>query len=300
MKNKLKTIVSILLALCLGLLNIQAAAGYDLERIKEAGIIRHLGVPYANFVTGSGDGLDVDMIRLFARHIGVEYQYVETSWSHVIEDLTGRKVEFLNEQANLGKRTKVRGDIIANGFTILDWRREVVDFSNPIFPTQVWLIASTESPLKPIIPSGNVTKDIAQVQSMMTGVRVLGVTGTCLDPELYDIKKHGASVSLFPGNLNQIAPAVINREADSALLDVPDALIALEKWPGKIKIIGPISAPQEMGMAFRKESPRLKVEFNRFLEKIRSSGVYVDLVKKYYPIVFDYYPEFFQDRKTGG
>jgi ABC-type amino acid transport substrate-binding protein len=188
--------------------------------------------------------------------------------------------------------------MIANGFTILDWRREVVDFSTPVFPTQVWLIARADNPLKPIIPSGNVLTDIEQVKSMMRGIRLLGMAGTCLDPELYDIKSHGASVSLFSGNLNQIAPAVIKAEADSALLDVPDALIALEKWPGQIKIIGPVSPPQEMGMAFRKESAELKAQFNTFLAGIRSRGVYDNLVKKYYPVVFDYYPDFFKPQEA--
>lgn len=46
----------------------------DLREIREAGVLRHLGIPYANFVTGSGDGLDVELIQLFARHLGVAYQ----------------------------------------------------------------------------------------------------------------------------------------------------------------------------------------------------------------------------------
>jgi ABC-type amino acid transport substrate-binding protein len=298
MKNNLKAFGLALLVLYLCTVNSKCFAGNDLEAIKKAGVLRHLGVPYANFVTGSGDGLDVDIAKLFARHIGVKYEYVETNWSEVMEDLTGREIKVQNGQVSFGARKDIRGDIIANGFTILDWRKDVVDFSDPVFPTQVWLISRADNPLKPIIPSGDVFTDIAQVKSMMIGVRILGVTGTCLDPELYDIKGHGASVSLFSGNLNQIAPAVIKREADSALLDVPDALIALEKWPGMIKIIGPVSPLQQMGVAFRKDSPLLRAEFNRFLADIRSNGVYISLVKKYYPVVFDYYPDFFEAREA--
>ena len=44
----------------------------------------------------------------------------------------------------------------------------------------------------------------------------------------------------------------INGEAETTILDVPDALIALEKWPGKIKIIGPISGGTSYGLRFRK------------------------------------------------
>jgi ABC-type amino acid transport substrate-binding protein len=53
-----------------------------------------LGVPYANFVTGGGDGLDVELMKLFARHLGVEYRYVRSTWADVIPDLVGKRVSF--------------------------------------------------------------------------------------------------------------------------------------------------------------------------------------------------------------
>jgi ABC-type amino acid transport substrate-binding protein len=97
----------------------------------------------------------------------------------------------------------------------------------------------------------------------------------------------------FPGSMNELAPAVISGEAVAAILDVPDALIALEKWPGQIKIIGPISDHQGMAVAFRPGNPELLKAFNKFFEGLRADGRYRDLVKKYYPAVFDYYPHYF-------
>ena len=32
-------------------------ATIDLDEVKAAGVLRHLGIPYANFVTGAGDGI---------------------------------------------------------------------------------------------------------------------------------------------------------------------------------------------------------------------------------------------------
>jgi ABC-type amino acid transport substrate-binding protein len=82
-------------------------------------------------------------------------------------------------------------------------------------------------------------------------------------------------------------------EADATLLDVPDALVALDKWPGQIKILGPVSKQQEMGVAFRKDTPELYNAFAIFLKKIQQDGTYNSLVTKYYPDVFVYYPNFF-------
>jgi ABC-type amino acid transport substrate-binding protein len=48
-----------------------------------------------------------------------------------------------------------------------------------------------------------------------------------------------------------------------------------------------------MAVAFPKESAGLRKAFNGFLRKCKNDGTYLMLIKKYYPYVFDYYPEFF-------
>ncbi|MGE4506847.1 MAG: transporter substrate-binding domain-containing protein, partial [Desulfovibrionaceae bacterium] len=67
----------------------QAARAGDLDDIRASGELRHLGIPYAGFITGSGDGLDVELMRRFAEHLGVRYRFVDTDWAHIFSDLTG-------------------------------------------------------------------------------------------------------------------------------------------------------------------------------------------------------------------
>jgi ABC-type amino acid transport substrate-binding protein len=78
------------------------------------------------------------------------------------------------------------------------------------------------------------------------------------------------------------------------LLDVPDAILDLQKWAGRIKVIGPISEVQDLAAAFPKSSPQLRDEFNVYLEKIRADGSYDKLVRKYYPGIQRYFPVFFE------
>ena len=101
----------------------------DLDEVKQQGVLRHLGVPYANFVTGSGDGMDVEIVQLFAKHLGVRYEYVKTTWSDVVPDLIGRKVKPDGNNAELLDTVPVKGDIVANGFTVLPWREKVLNLS---------------------------------------------------------------------------------------------------------------------------------------------------------------------------
>ena len=277
------------------------AFAVDLTEIRQRGVLRHLGVTYANFVRENVDGidgLDVELIQLFAKHLGVRYELVKTSWSEAFGDLTGQHIRAEGDQVVVIGKTKVRGDILANGLTILPWREKVVDYSIPTFPTGVWLIALATSQIKPIEPSGDIETDIQRVKSRLSGRSVLTMKGTCLDSDLYDLEATGAEIRLHTAseNLNDIAPAVINGDAEATLLDIPEALIALQKSPGKIKIIGPVSHEQLMGVAVAKSSPELRDAFNEFFQKCWNEGTYEGLVRKYYPSIFLYLDSFFNSK----
>jgi len=268
----------------------------ELREIQQRGVLEHLGVPYANFVTGTGDGFDVEMTKLFARYLGVRYEFVKSDWGSVVQDLVGKKFKIQGKEVEILEDTPRRGDLIANGFTILPWRQKIVNFSQPTFPSQIWLLARADSKVRPIKPSAEIHKDIEMTRALMKGRSVLAVEKTCLAPDLYDLSDTGATVTCFSGQLNELAPAVLNNDAEMTILDVPDALIALGKWPGKLKIIGPISEKQVMAVAFRQDEPQLLAAYNKFLKKVKKDGTYLKLIRKYYPSATFYFPSFFAQK----
>ncbi len=274
------------------------APKHDLAEIRAAGQLRHLGIPYANFVTGAGDGLDVDLVKLFCRELGVEYVYVETDWARTIPDVTGLAFTRAGNEVTVTGLAELRGDMIAHGMTVLPWREKLVDFAEPMFPTQIWLIAPAGARVAPITPTGKLDTDIALTFKLINGVSVLAKPNTCLDPKLYDLSGHGALVVNYEGSLNHMAPNLLGGMADLTILDVPDALVALRRWQGKIKILGPLSEPQYMAAAFPKNSPELSAAFAAFLDRCQADGTYEALVRKYYPGVWTYFPDFFP--KSGG
>ncbi|MCB1923678.1 MAG: transporter substrate-binding domain-containing protein [Gammaproteobacteria bacterium] len=283
---------------CVLVLQHAHAATRDLPEVIESGVLRHIGVPYANFVTGSGDGLDVELMQGFAAHLGVRYQYVTSTWPRMIGDLTGHHARRGDAGVEILNSAPIRGDVIANGMTVLAWRSQVVDFSAPTFPSAVWLVARADATISPIRPTGSVTEDIQSVRDALRGISVLTKENTCLDPGLYDLSETGAEVRLAGSGIegDEMAPAILHDAAESTLLDVPGALIALEIWPGALKVVGPVSENQTMAAAFRKDSPKLRAAFNVYLAQIRADGTYSRLVRKYFPAVFLYFAEFFPDR----
>ena len=274
------------------------ARAADLDEIRARGELRHLGIPYANFVTGAGDGFDVELIQGFARHLGVGYRLVLTDFYSVMRDLLGREVLRKGDEVVLEGSFPVLGDLIATGFTVLPWREQVLLFSEPTFPSQVLLVARAESAHVPIKGSPDLAADIAETRRILGRQSLLVMERTCLDPANYDLKGKGIDLRAYTRstNLNEMVPALLNGEAEFTLLDVPDAILDLQKWAGKIKVIGPVSAEQALAAAFPRSSPKLRAAFDDYLRQIRADGSYDRLVNKYYPGIRSYFPEFFRSR----
>ncbi len=267
----------------------------DLAEIKQRGEIRHIGIRYANFVTGAGDGFDVELMQGFAKRIGVSYKLVYSDFYSVIRDLLGKDVTRKNGEVTLTGNYPIKGDVISTGFTMLPWREAILQYSDPVLPSQVLLVAPAESDLQPIEDGADLAADIAKTRQAIGSRSVLVMEHTCLDPANYGLVNVGLDLKAYnkSTNLNEMVPAMLNKEAELTLLDVPDAILDLRKWAGRIKILGPISERQILATAFPKDAPALRNEFNAYLSDIKTSGIYDRLVDKYYPGIRRFFPEFF-------
>jgi glutamine transport system substrate-binding protein len=277
-----------------GAATLGAQAG-DLADLKARGELRHLGVVYANFVTGAGDGLDVELVQGFARSLGVRYRLVLSDFSTVTRDLLGQAPVAQGQQVQLRGSYEVRGDLVAAGFTVLPWRERVMLFSAPTFPTQVMLVARADSPARPIVPSNDIPTDIERTRALIGRGTVLVMPGTCLDPALYGLSGQGLRLRPFTrsNNLNELVPALLQGDADFSLLDMSSAVLDLDKWAGQIKLLGPVSPLQTMAAAFAPRSPELRQAFNAYLGELQRSGAYARLIDKYYPGIQRSFPAFF-------
>ena len=102
-----KTIVLLSMAIMAFAIVPGTLLGRDLDDVKQDGVLRHLGIPYANFITGSGDGMDVELMKLFAKHLGVKYEFVKTDWSEIFGDLTGKTV-LSPDALEIGERLSIK------------------------------------------------------------------------------------------------------------------------------------------------------------------------------------------------
>ena len=161
-----------------GLTFLSAVQAADLAEIQARGELRHLGIRYANFVTGAGDGFDVELTQGFAKHLGVKYTLVYTDFYSVIRDLLGKNVVIADGQVRLEGDFPIKGDMIATGFTYLPWRAKVLLYSEPTFPSQVMLIARADSALTPIKDSADLRRDIVETKKLIGAQSLLVIRTT--------------------------------------------------------------------------------------------------------------------------
>ncbi|UZP68167.1 transporter substrate-binding domain-containing protein [Desulfovibrio mangrovi] len=273
------------------------SAAVTLQEIRERGVLRHIGFPYSQFVTENRNGLDVDLIRLFAKHLGVRYEFVESTPDTIFADLTGKQYRQNGAELLFTDPASILGDIAANGLTVTPLRSSILHFSNPTFPTQVWLLAKAESPLSPIAPTATIDEDIRQVLKQIGGKAILGIKNTSIDPHMYGIQHTGARIRYSSSVFSLHITTLMNEDVDAILVDVPNALAALNTWPGKLKVIGPVSKEQHMAAAFAPESVELLEEFNIFLQNCMADGSYDVLINKYYPDAARYFDTYFDNLK---
>ena len=291
-----RALVAVAFSLILGVAILPGeASSADLKEVRERGTLRHLGIRYANFVTAEGEGFDVELVRGFASELGVKYELVYSDFPSVIRDLLGKDVLRQGDRVTLQGQYPVRGDLISTGFTVLPWRQEVVLFSTPTFPSQVLLAAKASAPYSAVPPQKSLAREIDLTRKILGKSSLLVMEKTCLDPANYGLT--GVGIDLRPYraslNLSDIVPALLQGEAEFALLDVPDAILDLQRWAGRVKLLGPVSEHQELATAFPKDAPELRRAFNDYLRKLRANKEYDRLVDKYYPGIRRYFPEFF-------
>ena len=106
----------------------------------------------------------------------------------------------------------------------------------------------------------------------LDGITVLAKPNTCLDPRLYDMAVDGAEVVPFEDKLKFMAPAVLTGMAEATILDVPDALVALRRFPGRIKVLG--EGDIDRALTVRAHAFSLGA-----VEKIKAAGGTVEVVE---------------------
>ncbi len=225
---------------------------FQSELITEGTLTVGSDIPYAPFEFGKAPdytGFDVELVDAIAAKLGVDTEWKDTAFDTIFTDVAQGKF-----------------DMVASAATITPEREQTVNFSNPYFESEQALV----------VPEGS---DITSVEDL-SGATVAAQDGTTGEAYATDETDAG-QVRGVPTGAAAIA-AVVNGQAEAAIIDAPVAEDAASKGQEGFEIATNIPTGEYYGFAFSKNTPELLSAVNGALTEVIDDGTYETLFKKYF------------------
>jgi len=243
-----KFILSLLL-FCFNYLTTDAYAASRLDKIKATNNINvciwpgYFAISYRNPRTSTLEGIDIDMAGEFAKFLGVELTFVDSSFAKLTQNMTNGSC-----------------DIAMHGVGVREDRKEFMDFSQPHLISGIYAVS--------MLSNTAITKwdDMDQ-----EGNIIVVQKGTYMEPVMRDyLKKAELSVvDSFKAREQEVESG----RADVFMTDFPYGrrMVSLTKWA---RLMEPkeVLAPTPYAYAVPKNEPQWLAKVNEFLAKVKSDG----------------------------
>ena len=225
---------------------------FQSELITEGTLTVGSDIPYAPFEMGQAPdytGFDIELVDDIAKRLDLDVKIEDTAFDTIFTDVAQGKF-----------------DMVASAATITPEREQQVNFSDPYFESEQALL----------VPPGS---DITSVEDL-SGKTVAAQDGTTGEAYANDETDAG-QVRGFPTGAAAIA-AVVNGQAEAAIIDAPVAEDAASKGQSGFEIATNIPTGEYYGFAFAKDTPELLSAVNGALSDLIEDGTYEKLFKKYF------------------
>ncbi len=200
--------------------------------------------------TGEYVGFDIDMWKMIADSMGLEYELQPMDFNGLIPALQSGNI-----------------DAAIAGMTIKSEREKVVDFAYPYYDAGLMILVREDE------------KDIKSLEDL-EGKAVATKLGTTSEDF---VKKNAKAkdVKLFP-NIDGAYMELATGGADAVLFDSPAVLYyAKTAGEGKAKVVGPLYMGQSYGIAFP-DGSKLREPVTIEILKLMENGEYAKIYKKWF------------------
>lgn len=244
----------------------------DLDAIKKRGRLIALTGYNANsyfIYRGEPLGFEYELLKLLARDLDLE-----------LEIVVARNLDEIFNLLNQGKC-----DIVAYNLTITKKRMEKVSFTD--YHTLVRQVLVQRLPDRWLdLKRHEIDKMIITNPVDLIGKQVYVRKGSSYYARLVNLcDEIGGDIEIHeaPGDVatEELIRRVARGEIEYTVADDNLALINVAYY-SNIDIHTPLSLPQRIGWAVRKNSPQLQAAVNRWLKKIKTEPTYNILYEKYY------------------
>ncbi|MGC8778999.1 MAG: basic amino acid ABC transporter substrate-binding protein, partial [Candidatus Caldatribacteriaceae bacterium] len=194
-------------------------------------------------------GFDIDLGRAIARELGVEAEFVDTAWDGIFPALDAKKF-----------------DIIMSSTSITEERLKSKAMSDPYYVTSQAIA----------VKKGN--KSIQGPEDLVGKVVAVQI-GTTGDLAVSEIE--GVEVKRFD-TIDKAYMEVMNGRADAVVNDLSEVSYRMKILPDMHIVATFREGEEKYGVTMRKEDTDLLEAINQALKKLKESGEYDEIYKKWF------------------
>lgn len=235
-----------------------AAADDSFKKIQDKGsFVMGLddSFPPMGFRDDEGElvGFDIDMARAVAEHMGVEVELMPIDWS-------AKELEL--ETSNI--------DLIWNGYTITDERKEKVLMSEPYMENKQVILVKADSPIK----------TLADLAGKMVAVQE-GSSAQGVIEENAELRDSLGDVVAFKDYVTALMDVDAGR-VDALGVDLVVADYYMAKKPGQYVMLEETLAPEQYGIGFRKGEQAFHDAVAAAFEEMKKDGTAAEISNKWF------------------
>lgn len=197
-------------------------------------------------------GFDIDYAKAAAEKMGVTAKFQPIDWKTKESELNSGRI-----------------DLIWNGYTITDERKEKVLFTNPYLENAQVVVTLAKSELTKL---DDLTGKTVGIQSLSSAADALNA-----NPIQSKIKK----VTEYSDNVLALSDLKIGR-VDAVVIDEVVMKYYMSKEEGSFKLLDEALAPEQYGIGVKKGNEALLEKLKKALDELNQDGTAAEISKKWF------------------
>lgn len=201
-------------------------------------------------------GFDIDLATEVAKRLDMDIEFQPIDWSMKETELNAGNI-----------------DLIWNGYTITDLRKEKVNFTEPYLANAQIIITMADSPIETIADlQGKVVATQAESSSLDAARAQEGFVESLMNGTLIEY-----------ATFNEVFNDLESGRSDAIIADeVLARYYMMNKGAEKYKVLEEDLGPEEFGIGLRKDDTDLLKNINDALNDMRNDGTYDEIYGKWF------------------
>ena len=198
-------------------------------------------------------GFDVEMAQEAAKHLGVEVEFKPIDWNAKEAELNGKRV-----------------DVLWNGLTITEKRKENIAFTKPYLENRQIIIVTAKSPIK---TKADLNGKVVGLQEGSTAFEAVEKDPATMKT-FKELKKFGDNVTALMD--------LSSGRLDALVVDEVVGRYYTAKKPGEYVILEENFGTEEYGVGVRKDDKDLLTKLDKAMDDMKQDGTAAKISTKWF------------------